>query len=201
LWLDWPRAHAQAGDDTWYAVKVLFPTAFQATTGQWNWIVEWHDDPRTSATGAVSTALAVYTDFPVSDAPGKNPRLAFRVKGGSVNAPQQFLFTMPRNSLRLNHWYDLRIHFVWSPDPRTGLVQLWIDGRRVVSTRFPTLYTIPGGETSYNYFGLYNYRLKAAWAATVSFDRVRIGPTAASVATPRRPPRPPAVTSASACTS
>ena len=46
---------------------------------------------------------------------------------------------------------------------------------------FPTLYTLPNGATSFSYFGLYHYRLKASWNASIYFDRVRIGPTLSSV--------------------
>ena len=46
---------------------------------------------------------------------------------------------------------------------------------------FPTLYTLPNGTTSFSYFGLYQYRLKASWNASIYFDRVRIGQTLSSV--------------------
>jgi hypothetical protein len=182
LWLNWPAAHAGVGMDTWYAAKVKFPTGYQATTGQWNWFMEWHVDDATSTySGAYSSALGVYTDYPVTPYPGLNPRLAFRVMGGSVTSPQQYVFTMPSNSLRLGSWYDILVHFVWSPDSNVGLAELWLDGQLLVSTHFPTLYRHPTGATSFNYFGLYNYRPKVSWDASIHFDRVRIGPTRGSV--------------------
>lgn len=183
LWLNWPAAHAGAGKETWYAAKVRFPTGYQATTGQWNWFLEWHVDDATSAyPGAYSCGLGVFTDYPVTSSPGSNPRLAFRATGGSVTSPQQYVFTMRRNSLKRGWWYDLLVHFVWSPDAGIGLAELWLDGELLVSRRLPTLYRLPSGAASYNYFGLYNYRLKASWDASVQFDRIRIGPSRASVA-------------------
>jgi hypothetical protein len=101
--------------------------------------------------------------------------------GGSVTSPKQRVFTLPANSLRRGWWYDILVHFVWSADPSVGLAELWIDGRRTGSAHFPTLYRHPSGATSFNYFGLYNYRPKASWDASIHFDRVRIGPTRASV--------------------
>jgi hypothetical protein len=182
LWLDWPLAHADAGQETWYAAQVKFPKSYRPTTGQWNWFLAWHNDDATAAyPGAYSCALGIFTDYPVRSSPGRNPRIAFRLMGGSVTSPTQHVFALPRNSLKRGWWYDILVHFVWSADPSVGLAQLWIDGKRVDSTRFPTLYQHPNGDTSYNAFGLYNYRPKASWDASIYFDRVRIGPTRASV--------------------
>jgi hypothetical protein len=182
LWLNWPIARAGDGQDTWYAVQVKFPTSFQATTGQWNWFLAWHNDDATAAyPGAFSCELGIYTDYPFRSSPGKNPRIAFRLMGGSVTSPTRYTFTLPSNSLRRGWWYDILIHFVWSADPRVGVAELWLDGKQVGSRRFPTLYRHPNGATSYNAFGLYNYRPKASWDSSIHFDRVRIGPTQASV--------------------
>jgi len=191
LWLNWPAAHAGAGHDTWYAAKVKFPVAYRATSGQWNWFMVWHNDDATGTySRAYSSALGVFTDYPVTSHPGLNPRLAFRIMGGSVTSPQQYVVTLRANSLKRGWWYDVLVHFVWSPDPRVGLAELWLDGKVVVSRPFPTLYRHPSGATSNNAFGLYNYRPKAAWDASIHFDRVRIGPTRASVvgSTAKKPP-------------
>lgn len=183
LWLDWPAARADAGQRTWYAAKVRFPVGYRATTGQWNWFMSWHNDETTgSYPYAYSPALGVYTDYPIGAQPGRNPRLAFRLLGGPVTSPQKHTVTLPPNSLRLGWWYDIVVGFVWSANADEGLAELWLDGKRVVSKRFPTLYRHPSGATSYNGFGLYNYRPKATWDASIHFDRVRIGPTRASVA-------------------
>lgn len=183
LWLDWPAARADAGQRTWYAAKVRFPVGYRATTGQWNWFMSWHNDETTgSYPYAYSPALGVYTDYPIGAQPGRNPRLAFRLLGGPVTSPRKHTVTLPPNSLKLGWWYDIVVGFVWSANADEGLAELWLDGKRVVSKRFPTLYRHPSGATSYNGFGLYNYRPKATWDASIHFDRVRIGPTRASVA-------------------
>ncbi len=182
LWLDFPVAYASSGKSTWYAIRVWFPDSYEATTGQWNWFIEWHIDSATAQyANTVSPALGVFTDFPVGPTRGRNPRLAFRLKGGPVGDQRTYLFTTPPNSLARERWYDLRIHFVWSPSSELGRAELWIDGRRRVDVSFPTLYTLPNGTASFGYFGLYNYRLKASWDSSIHFDRVRIGPTLSSV--------------------
>ena len=181
LWLDWPAAHASSGKSTWYAARVMFPASYDATTGQWNWFIEWHIDDATSGYVSTSPSLGIYTDYPVGPNRGRNPRLAFRLNGGPVWDPRTHVFTMPSNSLVRGRWYDLLVHFVWSPSADVGRAELWIDGRRRVSMSFPTLYTLPNGSASFGYFGLYNYRLKASWDSSIHFDRVRIGPTLSSV--------------------
>jgi hypothetical protein len=192
LWLDWPFAYAGAGQSTWYAAKVRFPGGYQPTAGQWNWFMEWHNDIATSGyRGAYSPGLGVFTDYPVTSRPGRNPRLAFRIMSGPVTAPRKYVFALGKNSLKRNWWYDILVHFVWSADASVGLAELWVDGKLVISTRIPTLFSHPSGSTSYNSFGLYNYRPKASWDASIHFDRIRIGPTKASVVGKRRP-NPPA---------
>lgn len=176
-------AHASAGDNTWYHVRVFFPTGYQPTTGEWNWIVEWHDDVPTynECNACTSVAMGVYTDYPVTTGFGKNPRLALRLAGGSTGSIVQKSIVLPSRSLLRGHSYDLVFHFVWSSSPTTGLAEWWVDGVRQVSTNFPTLYRRQDGASSSNGFGLYNYRLSATWSASVLFDHVATGPTRASV--------------------
>jgi hypothetical protein len=176
----------EASTDTWYHVRVRFPRRrYRPTPGDWNWLVIWHNDGRTSSfRRAYSIAMGVLTDYahtPEVLTPGRRPRLFLRLLGGNVTAPQSHTVTMRRNSLRYNHWYDIVFHFVWSPDPKIGLAEWWVDGKQKASVAFPTLYTLPDGSHSYNGFGLYNYRLHAPWTSEVDFDDVALGPDRASV--------------------
>lgn len=177
-----PRIHDQPGDDTWYRVDVDFRTGvYTPTTGEWNWLVEWHNDGACSTAGAVSTAVGVYTDFPVvAGAAGQNPRLALRLGGGSCTAPTYATFALPAGSLMFDHWYTLLIHIVWSQTG--GRADWFVDGTSEGSTSFPTLYTNPDGTADQPAFGLYNYRLDdPVHVSGVDFDNVMVGPTQASV--------------------
>jgi hypothetical protein len=174
------------GQDTWYRVRIRFPSGglYQPTTGQWNWVMEWHDDNHTMSLnpGAMSISLGVYTDYPVvNNAVGKNPRLALRLAGGNASSPSTYTCQLPSNSLLYGHWYDALFHFVWSKSSTTGLAEWWLDGTQNCSVHFPTLYTNPDGTQSYNSFGLYNYRLKASWTSRIDYDNVTIGPSRTSV--------------------
>jgi hypothetical protein len=177
----------EASTDTWYHVRVRFPRRrYRPTPGDWNWLVIWHNDSRTASfRRAYSIAMGVLTDYtktPVVRTSGRRPRLFLRLLGGSVTAPQSYTVTLRGNSLRYNHWYDIVFHFVWSPDPKVGLAEWWVDDKQKASVAFPTLYTLPDGSHSYNGFGLYNYRLHAPWTSEVDFDDVALGPDRASVA-------------------
>jgi hypothetical protein len=171
---------------TWYHVRVRFPGGrYKPTPGEWNWLVVWHNDSRTSSfPHANSIAMGVLTDYKQTSRvvkPGRRPRLFLRLLGGDVTAPQSYTVKLLPNSLRYDRWYDILFHFVWSPDPRIGLAEWWVNGRLRASVAFPTLYTLPDGSHSYNGFGLYNYRLHAPWTSEVDFDNVALGPDRASV--------------------
>jgi hypothetical protein len=183
-------AHAGRGTetsaDTWYHVRARFPRGrYKPTPGDWNWLVVWHNDSRTSSFDhAHSIAMGVLTDYMQTSqvvTPGRRPRLFLRLLGGDVTAPQSYTVKLRPNSLRYNHWYDILFHFVWSPDPKIGLAEWWVDGKQKASVAFPTLYTLPDGSHSYNGFGLYNYRQHAPWRSEVDFDDVTLGPNRASV--------------------
>ena len=78
-----------------------FPSGYKATRGEWNWLVEWHNDDQThNSCTCYSIALGVLTDYTADNSPNVNPRLHFRLAGGSVSAPQKQSFTMPSNSLK-----------------------------------------------------------------------------------------------------
>ncbi len=179
-----PSGEQVQGQDAWYHVRMLLPSAsYQPTTGQWNWLVEWHDDNHTAASGVdpVSMALGIYTDYPVvNGGVGQNPHLVLRLAGGSSASPTYQSIELP-DLVTDDHWYDLTFHFVWSADPNAGLVEWYVDGSQVLSEHFPTLFTNPDGTVSYNTFGVYNYHLAAPWNSTVDFDDLAIGPTQASV--------------------
>jgi hypothetical protein len=178
-------AHATTGNDTWYRVKLRFPANYQPpAVWSYNWLVEWHNDDHTAVgfnNNALSMGMEVLTDGPEGYYPGNNPRLAFRLAGGSSTSPTYITRQMPSNSLLRDHWYDLLFHFIWSPSASIGKFEWWVDGRLIDSENFPTIYSNPDGTLGRNGFGLYNYHPGLSWETRVHFDELRIGPDRASV--------------------
>jgi hypothetical protein len=175
-----PAIHTSNGNDTWYRVKLRLPSCcFQPTTGQWNWLVEWHEQ---TPYGAASMGMGINTDYPVvTCGVGQNPRLAFRLSGGDSTNPTYKWVDLPPNSLMRDHWYDILFHINWSPDPNVGHVQWFVDGTKWIDQSFPTLYHNPDGTVDRPGYGLYDYHLATCSNERVDFDNAVIGPSLSSV--------------------
>lgn len=167
------------GKTVWQHFSVQFAPGFRATDGVWNWFAEWHNNHGFEQ----FIGPKMQWEFPnlcwtVRLTRGV-PRIAMRIIGGASISPRTKWVNGPR--LHTAHWYDFRVRSTWSPDPRTGRVDWWLDGKHVFGGRAATLYTRPDGSLSAVYFVLDNYRLHASWSSTIMFDGVRLGPTRASV--------------------
>jgi hypothetical protein len=170
-WLD-PNGRV-LGQDTWYHVRLRFPSDYVPTAGDWNWLVEWHNDNLTSSYGAKSFALGL-----ISNSSGAH--LWLRPAGGSSTSPTYDSIIVPEQIQR-DHWYDLTFHMIWHTSRSIGRYEFWVDGTPMASIYFPTLFTNPDGTSSYNTFDLQNYHAKASWTSEVDYDNVAIGPTRTSV--------------------
>lgn len=194
-------AVGKLGDDTWYHYHVRFPAGYQATPGTQNTTFEVHVDrgSEADATGGNigSNAVGVAADGdPAVLCPGSpnfcttagtNPHLFLQVTGGQTAWPlygspgQAHRYTDP-NALLLGHWYDVLLHYTFSPDPLVGHVQWWVDGTLEVDVTVPTQYQRRNGSLGYGEdVGTYNYRYWASWASSVDYDELVSGPTRASV--------------------
>ncbi|MDP9226829.1 MAG: hypothetical protein M3P18_23900, partial [Actinomycetota bacterium] len=120
----------------------------------------------------------------VADYTGQVPRLMYRIRGGqdargSDNYAGSDVFA--RGRLRLNHWYDVLLQIVWSPDPQVGQFAWWLDGGRVASIHRPTLWQRPDGSFDHTNIELNNYRQHASWNATVYYGKIKVGSSRSSV--------------------
>jgi hypothetical protein len=171
-----PASYGTVGRTVWQHFSVQFAPGFRATEGVWNWFIEWHNDKgyqRFNVTNEFANLCWTVRNH------NSGSRIAMRIIGGSSTAPRTIWVNGPR--LRTGHWYDFRVRTVWSPDPKKGIVEWWLDGRSLYSRHAATLYVRPDGSVSTVYFVLDNYRLHAAWDATILFDGTRLGPTRSSV--------------------
>lgn len=198
---------AGEGAEEWERVWVLFPSAtssptpFEPVPGNWNWLVQWHSASRLigpqSRTGGQPFALGVQTgdrpaDSSCSYSTGSRAgaALAGYFTGGDVaSGPQRRHTFCTDRALRLDHWYEIGIHVIWSTDARLGIFQLSVDGQPLLDLRGPTLlFDSRSGAVDLPNPDLSNYRgpdprtgAAPTWSSTVFYDGLRLGATAASV--------------------
>lgn len=123
------RTGERQGTESWWAWSVYFPTAYRPNPGTgFNTFTQWR-----GGTNGIPPSVSFAVDT------GKAPAsLELRVAGGSTGNPVKRAWRFAR--LVKNKWYDLVFHIRWS-STRTGFVELWADGRRVVPrTSMATMY-------------------------------------------------------------
>lgn len=182
-------------EGVWYRLKVRFPGAklFRPNPGAIS-IFQAHVDARTEALAegmgseAYSNKLQVNADGAGLGLPGSNARLMLRVYGGPLRPKDPYghrsvtSFEMRPNSLRLDHWYDIVIHYVLGETRRNGYVQWWVDRRKIADAHVPTQYLRPDGSLSFGEnIECMNYRQLVGWDSSIDFDELRVGRTRSSV--------------------
>jgi len=172
-----PAPYGTAERTVWQHFSVQFAPDYRAVPGEWNLFTQWHNDGGWEKFSAIRLEVANLC-WMVSSQNGIQ-RIRMRIIGGLSTAPRTIRVDGPR--LRTDHWYDFRARTVWSPDPKKGMVEWWLDGKRLYSHHVPTLYTRPDGNVSSVYLIQDHYRRHADSNTTMFFDGTRLGPTRASV--------------------
>jgi hypothetical protein len=187
-------------EEQWTRFRVRFGSGyFRPVPRQQDTFWEMHVDPKTASLNANvgSDLLKVAADdngtfsSTCSGTPyfctkqGLNPRLALQVCGGDLATASMSscgTYQLASGSLLFDHWYDIVLRFVYSPDATVGRVQWWVDGALVANLTRPTVYRRPDGTLSYGSVGgFYNYRYWANYMSDSDFDEWEWGPSAASV--------------------
>jgi hypothetical protein len=183
-----------SSSEIWLRLRIYFPKAFVPsgfTAGQGNSVANgfahWHNDAgyKKRCPGEIpSIALSILNADPHGPWGRPQPRFRFHLIGGtemnqSNCRPRERWIDGPK--VLTAHWYDVLQHIKFSPEPRQGLFEAWIDSKRMVSLHFPTLYKRPDGSLSSAYFQCGYYRLASNFSATVLLDNIREGPTRKSV--------------------
>jgi Polysaccharide lyase len=171
IYLDTSLTRATIGREQWWGWSTMFPKAFKPSPkSSWNIFAEFH---RTSA------RCAPPLSFEVNDAVTP-ARLNFQAWGGPLDPTT---CTNPYRKkwnfapLERNRWYDFVFHVKWSPDPRVGFVQVWVNGEEVVpKTHTATMYT---GQGIFLLLGF--YRAPSSVTSVVFQDGMRRGDSFADV--------------------
>lgn len=124
------------GEDVWYSWSTLIAHGSVLDPSDWNDLTAWH---HTGPTCPAPVHFAIN---------GKTRILRLDTWGGPLNArtcSNPHRRTWKLGTLRFGHWYDFVFHVKWSPSPAVGLVEVWVNGKRVVPpTHAATLYTGQG---------------------------------------------------------
>jgi hypothetical protein len=127
--------------ESWYGWSTRFPAEFVPTPNTYhNIFTQWHGS---SGGGAPNISLLINTT-------GPTPMLCLMTDGADTHhTPEHKIDLVP---LEKGKWYDFKLHVKWADD-NTGLVELWINGKPVVTgLQTPTLFH---GEDSYLKQGFY----------------------------------------------
>jgi hypothetical protein len=188
-----------AGSEVWLRFSIYFPASFTPTgftAGQrnsvFNGFTSFHNDSgykELCPSELPSIAWTILNADPHGSWGKPQPRFRIHLLGGAETndsncRPKERWINGPK--FRKRHWYNILQHIKFSPDERKGLFEAWIDGVRIASVRFPTLYRRPDGSISSAYFQCGYYRLASKFAASLFIDDVREGPSRRSVLAKRR---------------
>jgi hypothetical protein len=192
---DVSKSHGWNGSGVWVGLDIYFskhfrPTGF--TAGQrdssFNWFLEFHNDggyKKLCPAEVPSIAWTIQNDKAKYVGHTKRgPRFRIQLIGGTETTsrdcqPRTKWIEGPRQ--KNGRWYHAIEHVVFSPDPATGLFEAWLDGRRIASLHFPTLFRRPNRASSSAYFDCGYYRRASDYYASVYIDNVREGPSRASI--------------------
>ena len=169
-------AYCNQGQEEWWAHSVLFPDDYVFPPGPEAGII--FDFHHNSSSGQ--------SNFEIQTIPGIGLRI--RGHGGPVLNEGQYDFVIadpygaPAGSVTKNVWYDFVYHVKWNSGS-SGLMEGWLNGKKVMTYNGPTLYT---GIACY--LKLANYHAAFGRASSVIHDRIIRGTSAAAVAiTPLSP--------------
>ena len=164
--------YQNVGEVQWGRVRIKLDSAFVASQGTQNWLVEWHEN---FGVGINSLAIGLS-----AGSGGANPKWYIQLSGGPVSGHSYTLITDSGPDVAVNQWYDLLWEIKFHPDPAIGYFRLWINGVSKANVTRGTLLT-SGGVVDYCSFGLYLYRLPVVTEGLVYFDKMAMGPTRASI--------------------
>ena len=170
-------AYCNQGQEEWWAHSVLFPDdyVFPPVGGAAGIIFDFHHN-----------ASSGQSNFEVQTIPGVGLRLeghgGATIDGGRYDFVIADPYGAPAGSVKKNVWYDFVYHVKWN-STSSGLMEAWLNGKKVMTYNGPTLYT---GISCY--LKLANYHGPFGLPSSVIHDRVIRGNSAAAVAiTPLSP--------------
>ena len=119
------------GDEQYWAWSTFFPAEYDwDERGQFLIFTQWHQTVNSG-----NPNVHFWSDV--------DERLKVDVRGGTggrVAGDAQYVETFDLGAIDKGAWNDLTVRFVWSPDPATGLIEVWHQGEKVLSDTVANLY-------------------------------------------------------------
>ncbi len=178
LWLSQEASDGYEGHEAWWAHSILFPDDFTVPTWQSYVVFDFHNTA-TDAPGQANFHVVFQPQTDINQ-PGL---LTFVGYGGAYNTDSRYDAVI--GPVQKNVWYDFVYHVRWSSGS-DGFFDAWVNGKRVLAHKGPTLYTDQGV-----YLKLANYHTPVCdpypdcvgthKASSVIHDRVVRGVTARAV--------------------
>ena len=145
LWLSQAASDGYEGREAWWAHSILFPDDFTIPTWESYVVFDFHN----SSPGAWQANFHVAFE---AQADPTKPGLLSLIGYGGVNSGDG-RFDAVLGEVHKNVWYDFVYHVRWSSGP-DGFFDAWVNGKRVLTHRGPTLYAGQGV-----YLKLANYHM------------------------------------------
>ncbi len=142
-----------AGTEKWYRWQSMLPDGWVGKYPKWDqlsqwpaaysiggWLVEWHHD----ANGATETGSA-----PLYIGANDKQFILCLVDQATSECRE----TIPLADIQRGHWTDFVMHALWSPDSKTGFLEIWVDGVNVLPKHYGS--NMYPGMRNYLCAGLY----------------------------------------------
>jgi hypothetical protein len=180
----------QEGQENWEHFRMLFPSkgdAYKPSIGEWNWLAQHHNDDgyipfqKAGVVRSEISELVWGVDTRASGVNGQQDTQLFMVIRGGDDRTDAEKRVYVRETLRLDHWYDMLVHVVWSHNAQRGMVEWWLDGRLLFSDHIADLWQRPDGRIDHVNFEFSNYRIHTEWPSSVYYSKVKLGLTRESV--------------------
>ncbi|MGY1834658.1 heparin lyase I family protein [Blastococcus sp. SYSU DS0510] len=165
------------GDEQYWAWSTFFPADHDwDERGQFLIFTQWHQTVNSG-----NPNVHFWSDV--------DEHLMVDVRGGAggrVAGDAQYVETFDLGPIDKGAWNDLTVRFVWSPDPTTGLIEVWHQGEKVLSEKVANLYV---DQSVYIKQGIYS-AAGTARSHYLQHAPIGFGPTLESVASLNQLHRP-----------
>jgi hypothetical protein len=163
----------RAGTESWWSFKILWPRRYRPTVGRFNIFMEWHGR---TPWGGCGPNLSFSLDKKKRHVRSIHPILIVR---GCSSRGQVCDRELDMPALRKRRWHNFRLHVRWATG-NEGLVELWVNGKKVGRVGGPNVYHDALGPEVRMLAGI--YRSHAAHTAALYVDAIRHGTRARDVA-------------------